>query len=314
MRSFALVRLSKVLHLIMIMYVKKYQKVLQLFHYIQVEIGRDFKKLQDLVEHLSVLTGNADLCLEVFCIRFERLDERSHFYGFGARPENEHHLFHRLFIEPAEIEDNFAFRFGKGFERVVCDEECHDVRLFEGGFVVRKFVDGVVGHVRFDDEDFGVAAGFEHFGDDVFGGRFSQVVDIGFECQAHHRDNRFAVVFKLEFEDFVFDALGAPEGFVVVYFPRLGNCDSIGKSAVRKYGSTAMQCPPTPQPGCRIFTRGCLFARLISSQTFIPALSQMSDNSFAKAIWTSREEFSVSLHISAVFAFVRCSLPFTNCE
>lgn len=36
MRSFALVRLSKVLHLIMIMYVQKYQKVLQLFHYLQV--------------------------------------------------------------------------------------------------------------------------------------------------------------------------------------------------------------------------------------------------------------------------------------
>lgn len=34
--TFALVRLSKVLHLIMIMYVQKYPKVLQLFHYLQV--------------------------------------------------------------------------------------------------------------------------------------------------------------------------------------------------------------------------------------------------------------------------------------
>ena len=73
-----------------------------------------------------------------------------------------------------------------------------------------------------------------------------------------------------------------------------------------------MQCPPTPQPGWRMFTRGCLLAKLINSQTLIPALSQMRDNSFANAICTSREEFSVSLHISAVLQLVRCSVPCTN--
>ena len=36
-------------------------------------------------------------------------------------------------------------------------------------------------------------------------------------------------------------------------------------SDVIKYGSTAIQCPPTPHPGHKIFTRGCLFAiRMIS--------------------------------------------------
>ena len=53
-----------------------------------------------------------------------------------------------------------------------------------------------------------------------------------------------------------------------------------------------MQCPPTPEPGCRMLTRGCLLASSISSQTLIPALSQISDSSLAKAIWTSRDEFS----------------------
>jgi len=65
-----------------------------------------------------------------------------------------------------------------------------------------------------------------------------------------------------------------------------------------------MQCPPTPQLGCKIFTLGCLLAKSISSHTLIPALSQIKDNSLANAICTSREEFSVNLHISAVLQSV----------
>ena len=48
-------------------------------------------------------------------------------------------------------------------------------------------------------------------------------------------------------------------------------------------GSTAIQCPPTPHPGCRILTRGCLLASSISSHTFTPALSQIMESSLAKA-------------------------------
>jgi len=66
-----------------------------------------------------------------------------------------------------------------------------------------------------------------------------------------------------------------------------------------------MQCPPTPQPGWSMLTRGCLFAKFINSQTFMPALSHINESSLAKAICTSREEFSVNLHISAVLQFVR---------
>ena len=36
-------------------------------------------------------------------------------------------------------------------------------------------------------------------------------------------------------------------------------------------GSTAIQCPPTPGPGCRMFTRGWRFARLMSSHTLMPS-------------------------------------------
>ena len=50
------------------------------------------------------------------------------------------------------------------------------------------------------------------------------------------------------------------------------------------------------------------------SHTLMPALSQMIESSLAKAICESREEFSVSLHISAVRALVRCRVPCTNAE
>ena len=45
-----------------------------------------------------------------------------------------------------------------------------------------------------------------------------------------------------------------------------------------------------------MFTLGCLFANSMSSQTLISALSQINDNSFAKAICTSLEEFSTNLY------------------
>ena len=68
-----------------------------------------------------------------------------------------------------------------------------------------------------------------------------------------------------------------------------------------------MQCPPTPVPGFKMLTLGCLFARAIISHTLMPALSQIMDNSFAKAIWLSLEAFSTNFTISAVLALVGIS-------
>ena len=50
-----------------------------------------------------------------------------------------------------------------------------------------------------------------------------------------------------------------------------------------------------------------LFCTLIAGTILAQIASWCGDNSFAKAICTSREEFSVSLHISAVRALVRCN-------
>ena len=79
-------------------------------------------------------------------------------------------------------------------------------------------------------------------------------------------------------------------------------------------GSTAMQCPPTPVPGCNIFTLGCLLANSIKFHILIPCLSQTIDNSFANAIFTSLKLFSANLHISAVFASVSNKFPLTNVQ
>ena len=73
-----------------------------------------------------------------------------------------------------------------------------------------------------------------------------------------------------------------------------------------------MQWPPTPQPGCRMLTRGWRLASEINSHTLISSLSQIMESSLTKAMFTSRKEFSVSLHISAVRALVIMQSPFTK--
>jgi hypothetical protein len=67
-----------------------------------------------------------------------------------------------------------------------------------------------------------------------------------------------------------------------------------------------------PIQGLRILTRGCLFAKRINSQASTFSESHSTDNSLAKAMPTSREAFSVSLTISAVWAFVLMHSPFTK--
>ena len=73
-----------------------------------------------------------------------------------------------------------------------------------------------------------------------------------------------------------------------------------GAASTMNHGSTAMQCPPTPGPGCSTLTRGWWLASSISSQTSMSSSWQIIDSSLAKAMFTSRNEFSTSLAISAV--------------
>ena len=85
-----------------------------------------------------------------------------------------------------------------------------------------------------------------------------------------------------------------------------------GAEWTKNQGSTLMQCPPTPGPGCKILTRGWRLASAIISHGSTPSESDSIDNSFAKAMFTSRYEFSVSLVISAAIALVVKISPWTK--
>ena len=85
-----------------------------------------------------------------------------------------------------------------------------------------------------------------------------------------------------------------------------------GAASTMNHGSTAMQWPPTPGPGCRMFTRGWWLASSMSSHTSMPCSAQITDSSLAKAMLTSRKEFSTSLAISAVRVSVSRISPSQN--
>ncbi|CSA88218.1 Uncharacterised protein [Vibrio cholerae] len=90
------------------------------------------------------------------------------------------------------------------------------------------------------------------------------------------------------------------------------NCASSGQLLTINHGSTAIQWPPTPGPGLRILTRGWRLAKRINSHTLIFNLLHTKESSLAKAMLTSRNEFSVNLAISAVRALVTMHSPFTK--
>ena len=65
-------------------------------HQIKVDVRGDIEELKNLIEHLTMLSRHHNLRLEPISL-FERLDQRRHFDGFRASPEDEHDLFHGLF-------------------------------------------------------------------------------------------------------------------------------------------------------------------------------------------------------------------------
>lgn len=216
-----------------------------------------------------------------------------------------------LFLEDAaEVEYNLVLALGQTLEGRVCGEEHDYIGAVVGFAVVGELVYGVRGYVWLYYQDLGIGFLCDYGIDDMACRALAQVVDVGLEGHAHHGHNRTTVVFVVEAENGVDGLECTPVGLMVVDGACLcNNLRFLGECCGKEVGSTAMQCPPTPQPGCRMLTRGCLFAKAISSQTFMPARSHIRDSSLAKAICTSRDEFSVSLHISAVRALVGCRVP-----
>ena len=157
-----------------------------------------------------------------------------------------------FFVYSAEVEDYLVVAPRQCLELVVGGEEHHDVGLVVGFFVVGELEYLVLLDVGLYYEDVGVVAALHHLGHDVFGGAFAQVVDIGFESQAHHGHAGFAVVIQFKAEHGVFHLFGAPECLVVVDFAGLGyelalygevggNEVGINGNAVSAYATSGLQ-------------------------------------------------------------------------
>ena len=59
-------------------------------HDIEIEVGRDRKQFEQVVEHLAVLRGDADDRLDLRTARGERFDHRRHLDRIGPGPEDRH--------------------------------------------------------------------------------------------------------------------------------------------------------------------------------------------------------------------------------
>ena len=71
---------------------------LPVFHDVEVVVGTDTEEAQHAVEHLAVLTRDANHGAEALRCCLQRKDERSHLDGLGARAENEHYFFHGFHV------------------------------------------------------------------------------------------------------------------------------------------------------------------------------------------------------------------------
>ena len=59
-------------------------------HDVEIVVGNDLKKLEQIVEHATVLRGHAD-AMDDIGVRLQRVDDRGHFDRVRARAENGHY-------------------------------------------------------------------------------------------------------------------------------------------------------------------------------------------------------------------------------
>lgn len=142
---------------------------------------------------------------------------------------------------------------------------------------------------------------------------FAQIVDIRLKGQPKTGDFHFAGAFiggRRAICDRGFYLIDHPVRFAVVHFTRGANQSRLlrilrhNKPRIDRNAVPANARARLQNIDARMAVR-----QRINSQTLIPCSAQISDNSFAKAIFTSRKLFSVSLHISAVRELVTTHSP-----
>ena len=134
----------------------------------------------------------------------------------------------------------------------------------------RRGRSGSVVDVRLDDQDVGCRARSARGVSDVDRRGLAQVVDVGLEGQAEARRpsaspepvGRLRTTCRTTWR-----GLASLTSRAV----RISRACS-GAAPTMNHGSTAMQWPPTPGPGCRMLTRGWWLASSMTSQTSSPRL------------------------------------------
>ena len=63
-------------------------EVLSLFHDVEIIVWCDLKYFEHLIKHFTMLTGNADKCLEFIWMFLELFNKWSHLDGFRSSPKN----------------------------------------------------------------------------------------------------------------------------------------------------------------------------------------------------------------------------------
>jgi hypothetical protein len=65
---------------------------LAVLHDVQIEIGNNVKRVQNLIEHRTVLRGGGDDNFKFSGARFEQINQRRHFHSFGPGANDGHHF------------------------------------------------------------------------------------------------------------------------------------------------------------------------------------------------------------------------------
>lgn len=139
-------------------------------------------------------------------------------------------------------------------ERLVVGQQNENVRIGDRVFdrMERELGELLCRDVRFTDTKFPQSFA-RQFANDLEAGTLAEVVDVRLVGQAQAADDRrldgaaaaarTCSMTKCGFESLTFRAV------------RMSGVTS-GAASTRNHGSTLMQCPPTPGPGVRMFTRG----------------------------------------------------------
>ena len=129
-------------------------QILSWFHNIQIIIRNDFKYMQYLIKHFAMLTGNTYDCLELLRIFLKFFHQRSHLYGFGTSPENQHNLLHAIryllfLVNSAKVKNYFPIIIWQRFKYRMSNQKNDDISLLIGFFIICKFKYVVFLHIRF---------------------------------------------------------------------------------------------------------------------------------------------------------------------